>query len=76
MKKTNLQVRIPEELLERISEVSPQSKSVFVREAIEEKIRTETNRTLEEKWIKALSEHPEDVKNTIDWLKAESWGPR
>jgi metal-responsive CopG/Arc/MetJ family transcriptional regulator len=78
MAKTNLQVRIPEEIESQISELAPHSKSEFVRQAIEEKIRRERDRRREEQWIEALKKNPEDPKEAKKWLKIEreSWGPR
>jgi hypothetical protein len=76
MAKTNLQIRVSEEIVNQIGKVSEKSKSEFVREAIEEKIRREMDRKRVEKWIEALKKKPEDVKEAENWLKAESWGPR
>lgn len=76
MRKTNVQVRIPSETDAQIEKLAPKSRSEFVRQAIEEKIRRETDRRLEEKWIEALKKRPEDPRDAEDWLKAESWGPR
>lgn len=61
---------------EEIERLAPQSKSIFVREAIEEKIRKEKERRLEEAWVKALRKKPEDKEEAEDWLKGESWGDR
>lgn len=76
MPKTNLQVRVPEEVSDQIEEISGQSKSSFVREAILEKIQREVHRRQEEQWIAALKKHPEDLSNAQDWLKAEGWGAK
>lgn len=76
MSKTNLQIRIPEEVDSQISQLNPRSKSDFVRKAIEEKIQREMFKKLESQWIEALAEKPEDAKEAKQWLKAESWGPR
>lgn len=76
MTKSNVQVRIPPEMESQISRLTPRSKSAFVREAIEEKIRRETFRRLEQDWIRALSKKPEDTRPVKDWLKAESWGDK
>ncbi len=76
MSKVNVQIRLPEELNAQIAGFSPKSKSDFVRKAIEEKIQKERFRLLEEKWIHALSKHPEETKESETWLKAESWGPK
>ena len=73
MHKTNLQVRIPPEIDSQIEVLAPHSKSAFVREAIEEKIRREQEKKLEDKWIKALAKHPEEASEAEVWLKAESW---
>lgn len=73
MQKTNLQIRIPPEIDDQIARLAPESKSAFVREAIEEKIRREREKRLEDQWIKALHRHPEDSKEADAWLKAESW---
>lgn len=74
MHKINLQVRLPEEIDKELSRLSPSSKSEFVRQAIEEKIRREKTRILEDQWIQALSSHPEDKKEAEEWLKAGNWG--
>ncbi len=76
MPKTNLQIRIPEEINSQISQLSLGSKSDFVRRAIEEKIQREMFKKLEEQWIEALSHKMEDFKDANKWLKAESWGPK
>ncbi len=59
-----------------IDKFAPKSRSSFIREAIEEKIRRETNRKRVEKWIEALKKNPEDLRYAEDWVKAESWGPK
>lgn len=74
MTKANIQVRIPAETEARIEQLAPKSRSEFVRQAIEEKIRRETDRRIEEKWIETLKKRPEDLREAEDWLKAESWG--
>lgn len=76
MRQTNLQVRIPNDVDFEITQLAPKSKSAFVRQAIEEKIRRERFRQLEQKWIEALGKNSEDVKETRRWLKTEEWGPR
>lgn len=74
MANTNLQIRIPETLNDKIMSLAPKSKSDFVREAIEEKINHEINRKLERQWIAAIKNGPEDIVGIDDWLRAESWG--
>lgn len=76
MSKKNLQVRVPEEIESDIAKLAPGSKSAFVREAIEEKIRRERFRQMEQKWIEALERNPEEAKEARRWLKAEEWGSR
>jgi len=76
MAKTNLQIRIPEDLDSQIAALAPKSKSSFVREAIEEKIHREIDKKREAKWIQALKKNPEDSKDSGTWLKAESWEPQ
>lgn len=76
MAKVNLQVRLPEEVDAQIAVFHPRSKSDFVRKAIEEKIQRERFLRLEEKWIQALTEHPEDADEANAWLKAEAWNPK
>lgn len=76
MRKTNIQVRIPPETDAQIEKLAPASRSEFVRQAIEEKIRRETDRRLEERWIEALKKKPGVDRDAEDWLKAESWGLR
>lgn len=73
MGKVNLQVRVPFEVDKVISELSMGSKSDFVREAIEEKIRKEKFLKLEHQWVEALKRNPEDDKEAEKWFKAESW---
>lgn len=73
MKNVNVQVRLPHDLDERVSKVASRSKSSFIREAIEEKIEKERMKRLEEQWIKALKGHPEEAKETEDWLRIEEW---
>ena len=73
MAKTNLQVRLPEEMEEQIESLAPHSKSAFIRDAIAEKVRREQNKRLEEQWIRALKNHPHKESEVEDWLKAESW---
>ncbi len=75
MSKTNLQVRIPEEVEAQIVRLAPKSKSDFVREAIEEKIWRELFQRREDQWIEALRRHPEDAGEADAWHKAESWDP-
>lgn len=76
MAKTNLQVRIASETDAQLARLAPKSKSEYVRLAIEEKVRRDTFRGLEEKWIGALKKDPENSRNAEKWLKAESWGPK
>ncbi len=76
MAKLNLQVRIPEEIESALSELAPDSRSAFVREAIEEKIRRERAKRLERAWIKALEKSPEDPRDARRWVDANAWGPR
>lgn len=73
MSKMNLQVRIAPEADAQIAQLTTRSKSEFVRQAIEEKIRRETFRRLEEQWIEAVKKNPENRKEAKAWLKAESW---
>ena len=76
MKNSNLQVRISPEVEEEIERLAPKSRSAFVREAIEEKIRRDQDLHREAEWIKALSQNPEGTDGADDWLKAEAWGSR
>ena len=76
MAKTNIQIRVPEEVASQIEELAPPSRSAFVREAIQEKIQREKFRQLEAEWIEALAKKPEDLQEAKRWAKAESWGPR
>lgn len=76
MSKVNLQIRVPDETVEQIEKIAGKSKSEFVREAIEEKIRRELDRRRVEEWIAALKKNPQDLEHAEDWLKAGSWGPR
>lgn len=73
MKNVNVQVRLPQDLDEKISKVALKSRSSFIREAIEEKIEKEKMKRLEEQWIKALNGYPEEVKEAEDWLRIEEW---
>ncbi|MBI3073700.1 MAG: hypothetical protein HYY84_16435 [Deltaproteobacteria bacterium] len=76
MAKTSLQVRIPDEIESALLELAPDSRSAFVREAIEEKIRREKAKRLEQAWIQALKDSPEDVREAKRWVRADAWGPR
>lgn len=76
MPKLNLQVRLPEGLEAALNELAPASRSAFVREAIEEKIRRERARRTEEAWIRALEKSPDDAREAKRWVEAEAWGPR
>ena len=76
MKKTNLQIRIPEELDIEIENLAPHSKSEFVRQAIEEKIQKEKELHFEKQWIKALKKNPEDLREAEKWSQVESWEER
>lgn len=76
MSKTNLQVRIPEEIDVQITRLAPGSKSSFVREAVLEKIQREKDLQLEAKWIAALAKHSDSGKEDKDWSKAEAWGAK
>ena len=81
MRKTNLQIRIPEDLDVEITALSPRSKSDFVRQAIQEKIEKERSQRLEDQWIKALGikalakksdQRAED--NALE--EAQAWGSK
>ncbi len=69
----NLQVRLDSKNIKEIDDLDYKSRSEFVREAIMEKIQKEKTKKLEEKWIKALSKHPQSDENSDDWLAAEAW---
>ena len=73
MQKNNLQIRISEEMNKAIAELSPKSKSDFVRQAIEEKIQKEKAKKFEEQWISALKKKPESTQEAKQWLQIESW---
>ncbi len=76
MTKTNLQVRLPEEIDAEIDQVAPASKSEFVREAIVEKLHRERFRRMEAQWIAGLKKQ-DDTQDTDDaWVKAETWGKK
>lgn len=72
MQKTNLQVRVSSRVDKEIVRLAPNSRSDFIRQAIEEKIRKETFKRLELEWIKALTKSGEDSKETEFW--PEAWG--
>lgn len=76
MSSTNLQIRVPEEVIHQINKISRKSKSAFVREALEEKIHRELDRQQEQKWIDSLKKHPEDLAEAEAWLRAEGWGDK
>ncbi|MBF0492635.1 MAG: ribbon-helix-helix protein, CopG family [Deltaproteobacteria bacterium] len=76
MAKTNLQIRLPEELEEQIREFAQQSKSSFIREAIQEKLKREKDKKREEQWIKALRKNPEDPQEAKAWMDIEAWGEK
>ncbi len=75
MAKTNLQIRIPPEMGLQIERLEPKSKSDFVRQAIEEKIRREMFQRLEDQWISALKKYPE-ITESDTWLMSNEWGPK
>lgn len=70
----NLQIRIPPELDRQLKKLAPKSKSAFVREAIEEKVRRETERRMEEHWIAALKKNPDQSEFDEDWHHAQFRG--
>jgi Arc/MetJ-type ribon-helix-helix transcriptional regulator len=76
MTKTNLQVRIPEEIDAEINKMAPASKSEFVREAIVEKLHRERFRRLEDQWIKSLQSHKDSPDEEEAWVDAEVWGDK
>lgn len=76
MTKTNLQVRIPEDIDREIDEVAPSSKSEFVREAIVEKLHRERFRRLEVQWITSLKKASDSDADDTAWVDAESWGDK
>jgi hypothetical protein len=69
----NLQVRLAAELAAEIDRLSPGSRSGFVRSAVEEKIRRERARRLEQRWIQALAKKRDDAREADAWLRAEAW---
>lgn len=73
MQKSNLQIRIPEDLQEKLEGLVSISKSEFVRQAIEEKIQREKDRKMEEHWIHALSRSKNRRSEDPAWEKAQSW---
>ncbi len=76
MAKTNLQIRLSDELDTQIEAFAPKSKSEFVREAIEEKIQREKDLRQEEAWIKALSKAKSSQKEDKTLEKAQTWGSK
>lgn len=74
MAKTNLQIRLEEEIAAKVDEMTSQSRSSFVREAIVEKLRREQFQKSEDQWIAALKKegHPCDATDK-EWLDVESW---
>lgn len=70
----NLQIRIPPELDLQLKKLAPKSRSAFVRAAIEEKVRRETERRMEEQWIAALKKNPDEFDE--DLFKAQEWGAK
>ncbi len=76
MRNVNVQVRLPDDLDQKISRIASRSKSSFIREAIEEKIARERKKRLEEQWIQALQGHPEDEREAESWFQREDWGPK
>lgn len=76
MAQSNLQIRIPDTLLAQIEHIAGQTKSAFVREAIQEKIRREQEKAMETQWIKTLQKNPENTTDAKAWLDAEEWGDK
>lgn len=72
MSKVNLQIRVPAEVIGRIESLAP-SKSEFVRQAILEKIKRDTDRRKEEQWIEALKKNPENMKEARKFIRAQKW---
>lgn len=76
MTKTNLQIRIPEEIDKEINQMAPSSKSEFVREAIVEKLHRERFRRMEQQWISSLKRHGDSDEEDNAWVNAEVWGDK
>ncbi|MBI2339925.1 MAG: hypothetical protein HYU99_06125 [Deltaproteobacteria bacterium] len=72
MSKVNLQIRVPAEVAGQIKSLSP-SRTEFVRRAIMEKIKRDTDRQKEEQWIEALKKNPEDMKEAMKWIRIQKW---
>lgn len=72
MTKTNLQVRIPEE----IDQIAATSKSEFVRESIVKKLHRERFRHLEYQRIASLKKQDGTSDSDDTWLNGEAWGEK
>lgn len=76
MAKTNLQIRISEEIDKEINQMAPASKSEFVREAIVEKLHRERFCRLEAQWINSLQKNRDSDSEGDAWVNAEVWGDK
>ncbi|GEM_PF-5766564 len=76
MSTTNLQIRLPTALAKQLSKCGAASKSVFVRQAIEEKLVRERTARLERRWIDALGQSPDHTSNARAWRSVEAWGDK
>ena len=65
-------ISLPDEVLkavekERLGRSKVLSRSEFIKRAVEQYLRTETERTLEEQYIRGYLEHPETADES-EWL--------
>ena len=65
-------ISLPDEVLEavekeRLGRSKVLSRSEFIKRAVEQYLRTETERTLEEQYIRGYLDHPETAEDA-EWL--------
>ena len=73
----NVQISFGEDLLktiDRYAKTARLTRSALVREAVKTWIRQAEIKQFEDTWIEKLREHPEDLKDSDAWFKAEKWG--
>ena len=70
-------ISLPDEVLEavekeRLSRSKVLSRSEFIKRAVEQYLRTESERTMEEQYIRGYLEHPETEEDLDAWVDQAS----
>ena len=70
-------ISLPDEVLEavekeRLGRSKVLSRSEFIKRAVEQYLRTESERTMEEQYIRGYLEHPETEEELDDWVDQAS----